>query len=231
LLGTYEPTAELCNELPVYRNKDSPDFWLECCQLGTQWKWYVKATEYRGDNSLSSYGYVNCTANPHEVTLPQDALDGQWSISTGAGFELQPAVTCITLPEPKLGALLAAKREQIAEELQRPPILGSFRIRGATGPRAYLVNGVYEPTNDTCNGQPVYRCKDSPDYWLEYTTFNARNKWYVKSTQYRGATSSTSYAYCEMQGGSALSYSRARSWTVSTGGGFEAQPAVVCERI
>lgn len=205
---------------------------LECCQLGPQWKWYVKSTEYRGETNLTSYAYTNCTSEAHEVTLPQDAMNGEWSVSTGNGFVVQPAVRCSTVPIPALAQILAAKRAAIAAMRAVPPVPGSFTISGASGARAFMVNGVYEPTTDRCNGEIVYRNKDAPDYYLEYVNFNGSRKWYVKSSQYRGPDNSTSYAYCDMtRSGTGLIAIRPRSWRVSTGNGFEAQESVSCTRI
>lgn len=142
--GCYEPTSELCSGLPVYRNKDAPGFWLECCLLGSVYKYYVKQTEYRGEKCLTSYAYGACSANAHEVCLPQDCIPGKWQVSTGSGFTLQPTLTiqCVysgVLPND-LTNILQDKREQIAAHLARPPIAGSVIIEGASGARDYMVS-------------------------------------------------------------------------------------------
>ena len=41
-------------------------------------------------------------------------------------------------------------------------------VRGAYGPSATSINGVYEPTSEVCGGWPVYRKQGDPDKWLEY---------------------------------------------------------------
>ena len=57
-------------------------------------------------------------------------------------------------------------------------------IRGAYGPSASSINGIYEPTSEICGGWPVYRKQGDPDKWLEYIV--ATNEWYVKPTADRG---------------------------------------------
>jgi hypothetical protein len=47
-------------------------------------------------------------------------------------------------------------------------------IRGAKGPNAVTINGVYEPIEEVCNGWPVYRKRGDPNKWLEF--FVASNK-------------------------------------------------------
>jgi hypothetical protein len=57
-------------------------------------------------------------------------------------------------------------------------------IRGAYGPSASSINGVYEPTTEICGGWPVYRKQGDIDKWLEFIV--ATNEWYVKPTTDRG---------------------------------------------
>ena len=57
-------------------------------------------------------------------------------------------------------------------------------IRGAKGPNAVTINGVYDPTEEVCSGWPVYRKRGDPTKWLEF--FVPSNKWYIKATSDRG---------------------------------------------
>ena len=57
-------------------------------------------------------------------------------------------------------------------------------IRGAYGPSATSINGIYEPSSEICGGWPVYRKQGDSDKWLEYIV--ATNEWYVKPTADRG---------------------------------------------
>ena len=60
----------------------------------------------------------------------------------------------------------------------------SIDIRGAKGPNAVTINGVYEPTDEVCSNWPVYRKRGDPTNWIEF--FSASNKWYIKATGDKG---------------------------------------------
>eukprot|EP01036_Dinobryon_divergens_P033733 gene33733-43594_t len=60
----------------------------------------------------------------------------------------------------------------------------SIDIRGARGPNAVTINGVYDPTDEVCNDWPVYQKRGDSNKWLEF--FNQSNKWYIKATNDRG---------------------------------------------
>ena len=78
--------------------------------------------------------------------------------------------------------------EQRKEENQK---LGAERraeavpvdIRGATGDCAAYINGVYVPTEEICDGWPVYRKQGDEgdegdeDTWLEYLSATKRVSW------------------------------------------------------
>jgi hypothetical protein len=197
--GVYEPTEELCNNMPVYRRKDKPDYWLECCQQGSMWKWYIKLTEYRGPLTLTSYGYCRCSGNLHTVCLPQDCVANDWSISTGNGFVHQPEVVVKRDVSREIPPFLLKRlntcQSSIQEMLSRPAKSGAVVITGATGAREHMVNGTYEPTNELCTGMPVYKNKDTEDFWLECCMTGSTYKWYIKQTEYRGPKCLTSYGY------------------------------------
>jgi hypothetical protein len=146
--GVFEPVlGKSCNDMPVYRNKDAPDYWMECCQMGAEWKWYVKLTEHLGENNTTCYGYSQCAAFNRQVALPQDMPLGNWSVSTGNGFNAMPATT-LTLyhslastPIPTwLTTMCDEKNAKMAMDFSRKPLDGSFIIAGASGPRASMVS-------------------------------------------------------------------------------------------
>ena len=56
----------------------------------------------------------------------------------------------------------------------------SVDIRGAMGPSASSINGIYDPTDDICGGWPVYQKRGDSEKWLEHHA--ATNEWYVKPT-------------------------------------------------
>ena len=135
-----------------------------------EWKWYVKSTEYRGETNLTSYAYCKCSAQDHTVCLPQDIVGSGFSVSTGNGFEAQGGVVCelVTAGDAvpqHLVDVCRNKQAAIVTTRTRSGAPGSVIIAGATGPRAYMVNGTYEPIDEVCNEMPVYRNKDSTDYW------------------------------------------------------------------
>jgi tellurite resistance-related uncharacterized protein len=46
--------------------------------------------------------------------------------------------------------------------------------------RCKYVNGIFEPTDETCNDMPVYRKKGDPDTWLDMVKTNAGTwRWYA----------------------------------------------------
>lgn len=53
--------------------------------------------------------------------------------------------------------------------------------------RSKYVNGVFEPTDEVCNGMPVYQKMGDADTWLEMVkTVTGSWRWYVKPTRERG---------------------------------------------
>lgn len=67
----------------------------------------------------------------------------------------------------------------------------SVVIKGSIEDRSKYVNGVFEPTDEVCNGLPVYQKMGDPDTWLEMVKTNAGTwRWYVKPTKERGPDSS-----------------------------------------
>ena len=56
----------------------------------------------------------------------------------------------------------------------------SVDIRGAIGPSASSINGIYDTTDEICGGWPVYQKRGDTEKWLEHHA--ATNEWYVKPT-------------------------------------------------
>ena len=83
-------------------------------------------------------------------------------------------------------------------------------IRGATGPSASSINGVYTPTDELCSGWPVYRKEGDPDKWLEYII--ATNEWYVKPTADRGRSEGWMCLGCEPPSSPELSRGICEVW-------------------
>ena len=83
--GIFEPTAEVCGDLPVYKKKGSNDTWLEfSCD---ERKWYVRPSRDRNSRA----GWAHCSVDV--ICLPQDCPAGKWKVGTGGkGFEEQSGV-------------------------------------------------------------------------------------------------------------------------------------------
>lgn len=72
----------------------------------------------------------------------------------------------------------------------------SVIIKGSTVDRSKYVNGVFEPTDEVCNGMPVFQKMGDPDTWLEMVkTTTGSWRWYVKPTKERGPDKSTCFGY------------------------------------
>jgi hypothetical protein len=165
--GVYEPTEEYCNNWPVYRKRGDTNKWLEFFDASS--KWYIKATTDKG----RARGWMRLTSSP--ACLPENCK-ATCEVWDGSKWTSQPSVSIITFKQRREEDRIAGAERR----LQATPV----DIRGAHGPSATSINGVYEPTNEVCGGWPVYRKQGDPDKWLEYIV--ATNEWYVKPTADRG---------------------------------------------
>lgn len=106
-------------------------------------------------------------------------------------------------------------------QLSRPPRPGSISIDGATGSNATHINGIFEPTDEICDGQPAYQKKGNETVWLEF--YRESNYWFVRSTANRGTNKG--WAYCTANG-PCLPHTRpASTWKVYNGSQFETIPS------
>lgn len=165
--GVYEPTEEICNRFPVYRKRGEQDKWLEFFDISN--KWYIKATTDRG----KARGWMRLSANP---PCRPELCKGSCEVWDGSKWTSQSTVSIVTLKQRREDD----KKRGIERRLQAIPV----DIRGATGPSASSINGIYEVTNELCGGWPVYRKKGDADKWLEFIV--ATSEWYVKPTADRG---------------------------------------------
>lgn len=94
----------------------------------------------------------------------------------GSKWTSQPSVSIVTLKHRR------EEDRQLGAERRAQAI--PVDIRGATGPSASSINGIYEVTNEINGGWPVYRKRGDPDKWLEFIV--ATSEWYVKPTTDRG---------------------------------------------
>ena len=149
--GVFEPTEEVCSGWPVYRKRNDGNKWLEFFIASN--KWYIKGTNDKG----KAKGWMRLSCDP--ATRPE-LCKSVCEVWDGNKWTSQPTVSIVTAKQRreedrKLGAERRA---------QAVPV----DVRGATGPSASSINGVYEPTNEICGGWPVYRKQGDPDKWLEY---------------------------------------------------------------
>ena len=61
-----------------------------------------------------------------------------------------------------------------------------IEISGATGPRAAIINGIYEPTTETHGNITVYRKRGGEDTWLEYGG-GGMSSWAIKDSSQKGS--------------------------------------------
>jgi hypothetical protein len=165
--GVYEPTDEFCNDWPVYRKRGDSNKWLEFFDASS--KWYIKATTDKG----RARGWMRLTASP---PCRPELCKATCEVWDGSKWTSQPSVSIVTFKVRKEEDRIAGAERR----LQATPV----DIRGAHGPSASSINGVYEPTSEVCGGWPVYQKQGDPDKWLEYIV--ATNEWYVKPTADRG---------------------------------------------
>lgn len=57
--GTFEPTEEVQNGMPVYMKKGDDDTWIELVSVksSADYRWYIKPTKEKGPNSSVCYAY------------------------------------------------------------------------------------------------------------------------------------------------------------------------------
>ena len=104
--------------------------------------------------------------------------------------------------------------------MSRSPRPGSVVIANATGPNAFTVNGVYEPTLEVCCGLPAFQKKSDKDLWLEY--FNS--KWRILGTAGRGTNSG--WAFISAERPCLPQDCNMGEWQVAVGSKHESFPAV-----
>ena len=196
--GIFEPTDETSNGMPIYLKKGDPDTCLEMVKSADgMWRWYVKPISEKGPDKSVCFGYGTTT----DVVLPQDCKEAGWYVYDDTAFVREVGVTC-TLIEPlplHIQAIVdeciknyKIEKEAIMLEYRRAPIAGSVIIRGATSSSA---NGIFEPTEETCNDMTVYRKKGEPSHWLEMVKTASGWRWYIKPEQERGPDSSVCFGY------------------------------------
>jgi len=191
--GIYEPTDEICSGWPVYRKRGDPNKWLEFFAATN--KWYVKATTDKG----RARGWMRISCEPPSRPELCKSTCEVWD---GHKWIAQSSVSIVTLKQRK-------EEDRIAGASRLASAV-AVDIRGATGPSASSINGVYTPTDEICSGWPVYRKEGDPDKWLEYII--ATNEWYVKPTADRGRSEGWMCLGCEPPSSPELSRGVCEVW-------------------
>ena len=209
--GMYEATTELSGDMPVYRNVDDGDRWLE--YHATLMSWQVKPTAGKGTNTCTAYCVVPVKC------LPQDCPPGQWRVYDGDTWGPQPAVTISVVTQKEVEAYLAELKSEAVRLVK-----GSqhVRITGATGSKAGNINGMYKPTQELRDNVTVYVKVEDGDMWLEYHAVT--RKWQVKTTAGKGEDGG--WAYCAVPVKCLPEKCPAGQWQVGDGTKFDPQPAI-----
>jgi hypothetical protein len=108
----------------------------------------------------------------------------------------------------------------------------SVVIKGSRVDRSKYVNGIFQPTDEVCNGMPVYQKMGDPETWLEMVKTNAGTwRWYVKPTKERGAEKSTCFGYGMSNDVVLPQDCDGGMWHVHDSSAFVLEPDVTCDLI
>ena len=161
--GIYEPTDEISSGWPIYRKRGDAGKWLEFFVAAN--KWYIKASTNKGRAKV----WLRLGSDPPTSPELSTGLCETWE---GERWVVQDMISIYT----------AKRRREEDRKLgtERKLAAVSVDIRGAVGPSASSINGVYDPTDEICGGWPVYQKRGDSEKWLEHHA--ATNEWYVKPT-------------------------------------------------
>jgi hypothetical protein len=241
LNGTFEITEERCNGMPVYQKKGDIGTWLEMVRVKAGgWRWYIKPTKEKGPDSSICFGY----GVSNDVVFPHECDVKSWHCYDGTKFEVEKDIVAsmlyptLALPDDIL-ALKSIKADEYAtekynleQELRRDCKPGAVEIKGAIVDRSKFVNGIFEPTDETCNGMPVYRKKGDPDTWLEMVkTASGTWRWYVKPTKERGPDKSICFGYGTSDDVVLPQNCKKECWYVYDNTAFVKEVQVTCELV
>ena len=239
--GSFEPTEEVQNDLPVYAMKGNAGMWCEAVKGNSGWRWYVKPTANKGPDSSVCFAYGGFSED--DVKLPHSIPAGEWTIFADKKWVHQTTVN-VTLASPlstevetqfnrgkKNIESEAIRLRQVAErelENSRPPHPGSFRISGATGKSAKRMNGVFEPTSEEQWSLPVYEKRGDPDTWVEAVSGASGLRWYLKPAANKGPKSSVCFGYVAIDTDKVdVPQNMKQHWTINTDAGFVEQQTTV----
>lgn len=154
--GTFDPTPTLYGGMHRYQRRGSLSVWLE--YVLRERCWQVKpSTALSTDQCWAFFKTPRACCNPELAHAVNDAT--VWVVFVGTGWVPQARVTM---------------------QAESP----SVHLRGAVGPHAQSINGIFDPTEELSGGRPVYQRRGGRHQWIEYHASTQR--WIVKSTSQRG---------------------------------------------
>jgi len=105
-----------------------------------------------------------------------------------------------------------------------PAAREGVRISGATGTNAFVVNGVYEVTDEISGGMPVYK-KQEGEQWLEYHV--SKSRWMAKDLKDKGQDKYVGYACVACALGVLPDKASRGTWQVVDGVSWPSQASLV----
>lgn len=199
--GSYRLSAELIGGRAAFQKEDGQeglptDLWL--CFDATHGNWKVQAGKDKGNVD----GYAHSCGPTCDAEFPSMAQE--WKVWNLSRFEDQPAVHSAIMP----------------------PDPAPLMVRGATGPCADVVNGLYLPrVSDVPGGKPIYKHDAEADIWL---CFDLENKnWKVQQTSDKGT--STGFMHSDGPAAGEAFPEMATQWSVWDSETFVSQSSVVVE--
>jgi hypothetical protein len=117
----------------------------------------------------------------------------------------------------------------LEREKAREPIEGSVVIEGATVDRSKYVNGVFEPTKESCNDMTVYQKKGDPDICMEVVKISPGEwRWCIKPAKGRGPDASVCFGYGRQYEKGPPQQCRASKWCCYDGSSFVTESTITC---
>mmetsp|Transcript_122650 Transcript_122650/g.346791 ORF Transcript_122650/g.346791 Transcript_122650/m.346791 type:complete len:394 (+) Transcript_122650:2-1183(+) len=192
--GVYRPSTEIVGGRPAFRKEGDEGLWL-CFDEEVGQNWKVQRTCDRG----SGTGFLHSDGSTADALFPGLALE--WRVWDTESFQAQADVSLVLLP----------------------PQPAAVTIRGATGPCAGVINGLYQPAAEKVGGRPAFRKDGDADIWLSFDVELGQN-WKVQRSMDRGTATGFMHSDGPL-GGSALP-ELATEWKVWDESRFEAQASV-----
>jgi hypothetical protein len=193
--GTYDP-AGVHNAKAMFQKRGDKGTRLRWDHGSGSWM-VSRVSAGGGDHNREAdhdVGLCHCL----ELGLDDPRQAKTWRVCDDTSWAVQPAATCVAA----IPAVLFA---------------------GATGAKADLINGTYDPV-DVYNGKVLFQKRGDPATWLRWD--RCRANWIVSSAADKDDNNSAGWCYCTDL---ALDDPRhAKTWRVHDGSAWSAQATVAC---